>query len=544
MKGRDSEASLIRVPLLVVLAVLAACLFPLLLVGPDPIVRAPRLPWLQWDLPPAELEEYFLFFGGAFLHSALLLIAGTLAGCAALLSLARARAKASMLTTVLTIVLFWSATIFLVQGISTEGAGYFAADRESFVPFTWLITRSFLAVLLLFGGLALLIPNPRKVWTRPLVSMLTFGLVGITSLAVVWLASTIELPQTVFPDRIVKRPLDIPILVVLLLCAALIYPRVYQRYQTTFAGALWLSLIPFIAAEIYLIFGSRYPFDDVFNSAYGLITLAYLIIFVGLVWDYTRVMKEEQQIREEMIKVDRMVTIGSVTAGVGHEIKNPLTYTSTNLEWSLERLEEFEIEEMEEIREALGAALTGTEKIKTIVDDIKVLSRFQPAPIKPIQLAHAVEVALRMTTTQIDRRVWVEEKISSDVYANADEGRLTQVVMNLLVNASQALEETEKEGGKIRVSVYQEGSEAVIEVADSGPGIRKNQSEQIFTPFYTTKEAGVGTGLGLSLSRQIIEDFGGTISLVPAQEEGACFQVRLQGVEKSRPLSRKSFGES
>lgn len=652
---------LLRSPQALVLVgiVLVLCLAPLLFLGPDPLIAFPRVPWMDSpDIPVLQAEKY-QFIGGPFTHTLLLLLGGTIAGCAAILAFARSATRPSALTAVISMVLFWTAVISIIQAISAEGISTFTEDPADFIPFTWFVTRTFDALLLTIGGALLLLPNPTRLLLRTRYITSIFLIFGLLAAAVLWLSSNIPLPQTVYPDNLITRPWDIPIFLLLFLCAVFIYPRVHREKKSHFSFALWLSLIPLVAAQLYLIFGSAFRFDDAFNTAYGLHIVFSGIIFAGLIWDYVRSNREEERLIDEvrarearirtmfntaseaiiavdeegrielwnpyattifgwtrdealgqsatdllapasqrqrliehvdgmttenghsrftpgnyppleltietrsgesrvvqfsiaasgpqrhpaytifardmterkaleqnMVQMDRVITIGTLTAGIGHEINNPLAYLLTNLELARETICDEPVD-TDELTHQISASLNGAERIHTIVQDLRLMSGFQEEPPHLIDVAEVLRAALRMTERHLKAMTTLTTDINDDVFALADESRLTQVVINLLNNAAHAMPQRPHEENHVHLCLRSDGDHILIEVSDNGTGIPEELQEKIFDPFFTTKPRGQGTGLGLSLSRKIIASFNGELTLTSKPFEGSTFQIRL-----------------
>jgi C4-dicarboxylate-specific signal transduction histidine kinase len=147
----------------------------------------------------------------------------------------------------------------------------------------------------------------------------------------------------------------------------------------------------------------------------------------------------------------------------------------------------------------------------------------------PVELCHVVAAAVRMTAHSIKRRARtsVELEVPSALVLG-DEARLTQVLVNLLLNASQAFERADPEHNAIRVHVQRDAdAHAIVRVSDNGPGVPPDLRSLIFEPFFTTKPVGEGTGLGLAICADIIASVKGELGLESAPGKGACFCVKM-----------------
>lgn len=247
-------------------------------------------------------------------------------------------------------------------------------------------------------------------------------------------------------------------------------------------------------------------------------------LVLAIVRDVTQRKKLEGRILEQ----ERLATIGQLAAGVAHEINNPMSYLLANLE---------QMEGMitgagpdsaaPDLQSCLRDALDGAKRIRDIVRDLKTFAHADDESLARVNVKAAVESAINIAYNQIKHRVRLERDLADvpDIVANP--GRVTQVVLNLLVNAVQALEGHDPTSQWIRVASRREGEWIRIEVADSGSGIPEELLPTVFEPFVTTKPPGVGTGLGLSISRGIVRDLRGDITVASAPDRGTVFTVML-----------------
>jgi signal transduction histidine kinase len=249
-----------------------------------------------------------------------------------------------------------------------------------------------------------------------------------------------------------------------------------------------------------------------------------------------RVGPEERKARLEL--ADRLTTLGTLSAAIGHELNNPLTYVIGNLSHVLEgvsarkdALEEADL--IDAIREALG----GAERIARIVQDMRSLGRQGPVKLEPVDLETALELAVRQTSNHIRHRARLTRHFSAAPLVDADVPRICQVFVNLLLNAAQAIPPGEARRHEIAVSLRTEGELAVVDISDTGGGIPAQAIARVFEPFFTTKPIGEGTGLGLAISRSIVESLGGQIEIVSTEGVGTTVQVRFP---KSRVAAHDS----
>jgi signal transduction histidine kinase len=227
---------------------------------------------------------------------------------------------------------------------------------------------------------------------------------------------------------------------------------------------------------------------------------------------------------------ERMWTLGLLLAGIMHEVRNPLTYVQGNLQLLSADLESPDPAtfDWESARESVKEASEGAERILELVRAVGTVSHVERSHPLPVDVARVVETAARLVRYRLSRVAKLElvGPTPGEVVL-ADEPRLVQVLMNLLVNAGQALETSRPVEPLIVVRHRTEGALALIDVMDNGPGIAEALRERVFQPFYTTKPLGEGTGLGLALSRQIINSFNGSLELAPSSGAGATFRIAL-----------------
>ncbi len=226
----------------------------------------------------------------------------------------------------------------------------------------------------------------------------------------------------------------------------------------------------------------------------------------------------------QLMRTERLAAVGQLAAGVAHEINNPLAYVIGNIEYTLQKLPAGSA-----VRGPLEEALSGAQRIRSIVQGLRVFSRDIDDAPHAIDAADAVQAALRITEVELRPRARIECDLGSGYWVHASEGRLVQVLVNLLINAAQAIEPGHPEENTVRVSLSRPEEHRVrVTVSDTGSGIDPEVMDRIFDPFFTTKPLGIGTGLGLSVCRGIVEAFGGRIWLESTPGEGTEAHVELE----------------
>jgi signal transduction histidine kinase/AmiR/NasT family two-component response regulator len=226
---------------------------------------------------------------------------------------------------------------------------------------------------------------------------------------------------------------------------------------------------------------------------------------------------------------ERLATLGQVAAGIGHEINNPSAYVLSNLSYIREQvtaLREGASVDLVELEQAVLDAREGALRISDIVRDMRSIARTDEEAGGWFDLNEAIRSALRIARVETTRRAIVQADLLDGLEVRGSPGPVSQVFVNLLVNAAQALEGWQGSRREIRVTTRREEGRAVIKVSDTGPGIPPELLSRLFQPFFTTKGS-TGTGLGLSISRNIVRRFGGDIEVSSVPGDGTVFTVSL-----------------
>lgn len=255
---------------------------------------------------------------------------------------------------------------------------------------------------------------------------------------------------------------------------------------------------------------------------------------------------EQVRANAQLIASDRMACIGTMAAGVAHEINNPLAAISANLDLAVrevadlrQNLDQANPNELEEeIRDAREAA----DRVREIVRDLKIFSRSADERREPVDVHRVLDSSLRIAWNEIRHRAQLVKDYGDIPQVLADDSRLGQVFLNLAVNAAQAIEEGHADANELRVRTRRDGAEVVVEVADTGSGMSEETLRKLFTPFFTTKPVGFGTGLGLPICERIVSGFGGRIEVSSELGKGSTFRVRLPAIFDRQASARPTTG--
>ena len=247
-------------------------------------------------------------------------------------------------------------------------------------------------------------------------------------------------------------------------------------------------------------------------------------------------LSEERAIRTQLVTTDRLASIGRLAAGVAHEINNPAAFVTVNLGVLRDRFFAGTAR-TQDVLAMLDESLNGMDRIREIMRDLKGLARERSIDL--VDLGAVAQSALRMAAHETRGRARVERVAEEGAIARVRGARIAQVVLNLVLNAAQALPVGRAEN-RITIRTRREGDRAILEVSDNGPGIEPGIAPSIFEPFFTTREGTGGTGLGLWLARSIVAEEGGTLTFREAAGGGACFIVDLPAAEAPAPEAADS----
>lgn len=261
-----------------------------------------------------------------------------------------------------------------------------------------------------------------------------------------------------------------------------------------------------------------------------------------------------KNIYDQMVQQEKMASLGQLAAGVAHEINNPTGFVSSNLatlekyvsrlnEWImfiepvLQSIDDTEITEKlfekkralklnyiaDDISDLITESKDGIDRITSIVRNLKSFSRVKDDDFKSIDLHECLDSALNISWHEIKYKAVIKKEYVNVPPISVLPQQLGQVFVNVLVNAAQAIEEQ----GTITITTRLEGEWAVVKIHDTGSGISTDKIEQIFKPFFTTKDVGKGTGLGLSVCADIIQKHQGSITAESVPNHGTCFTIKL-----------------
>jgi PAS domain S-box-containing protein len=256
---------------------------------------------------------------------------------------------------------------------------------------------------------------------------------------------------------------------------------------------------------------------------------------------------ERVEFQHQLLQRDRMAALGTLSAGVAHEINNPLTYLLVNLEHVRRRLRAASASDdpiaelaggggdgLAGLEQSLHHAVEGANRVRQIVRDLLTFSQGNVETKSIVDVRGIVESATQMAWHEIRHRARLTKSLAEVPPVEANEARLGQVFLNLLVNAAQAIPEGQADRHDIRVATRtDEQGNAVVEITDTGTGIAPENLPRVFDPFFTTK-GDDGTGLGLAISHGTIKSLGGNIAVTSEPGRGSTFRVVLRAAKRWR----------
>jgi PAS domain S-box-containing protein len=300
--------------------------------------------------------------------------------------------------------------------------------------------------------------------------------------------------------------------------------------------------------------GSEFPLELSLSA----IDLGGELQFLGAIRDLT----ERNRMRDMVVQNEKLASIGLLSAGVAHEINNPLAYVANNLvvlerdnkalmalvdvyDRARDRLARADPESARQAQElatqidlpyvrdnldrVLARTREGVQRVTRIVQSLRGVARTTKPELEDAHLPDIVDMSLDLIRGRLQRRgITIDLDFGPSPKLRCVTTQLGQVMLNLLVNALQAIEAANRhDGGRIRISSRNVNGEMLIEVADNGTGISSEHLPKLFDPFFTTKPVGEGTGLGLSISHGIITGHGGRIEVNSRPGEGTTFRIFL-----------------
>jgi two-component system NtrC family sensor kinase len=237
---------------------------------------------------------------------------------------------------------------------------------------------------------------------------------------------------------------------------------------------------------------------------------------------FNTMVAELERRQDQLVQSQKLSSIGTLTAGIAHQLNNPLNNISTSCQIAMD---DFATGDQEMMRKMLRNIEQETYRARDVVQGLLEFSRAKEFSLREGNLLDIVNRTVKLVKSQVPAQIEMVINIPDNLVLPIDAQRIQEVLINMIINASHAIHGT----GRITVSGWldEPADEVIIEIADTGEGIPDEIKARLFDPFYTTKEEGKGTGLGLSIAYGIIEKHRGRISVTSTPGEGATFQIHL-----------------
>ena len=239
---------------------------------------------------------------------------------------------------------------------------------------------------------------------------------------------------------------------------------------------------------------------------------------------------QQSLLQAQLRLAERLTSLGTMAAGVAHEINNPLAFVLANLNVVRSELATMPDQpgvDLVDLRDAVSEALEGAERVRQIVLSLKPFARIDDRQRVHCDVARVVQASLNMAKNELRHRARVVSELRPVGPVFGNEARLGQVFLNLLVNAAHAMPDGHAADNLVTVVSREEGDQVIVTVSDTGSGIAPEVLPRVFDPFFSTKQIGEGTGLGLFISQGIVKEVGGTITATSTVGVGTTFEVRL-----------------
>ena len=255
----------------------------------------------------------------------------------------------------------------------------------------------------------------------------------------------------------------------------------------------------------------------------------------------TSAIEQIKDTETQLVQSEKLASLGRMSAGIIHEINNPLNFATTGLFALRNKAKNFPQEERVEYESILSDVEEGLKRVRNIVSDLRVFTHPESGPAESVDIAETVNASLRFLASEWKDRVRIENNIIPGQVAQANRNKLVHILVNLLQNSLDAMRHKKYDGESptIRIEGRLEEGKSIIVVRDNGTGIEKKILGKIFDPFFTTKDVGEGMGLGLSICHRIVRGYGGHINV--QSEPGRFCEFILDFPEKPQP--RKTEAE-
>ena len=490
------------------------------------------------------LDAHFFRLSGAFVHTLLECSAFIVAFFTVVLSFTHFSIKRNSVTPIIGMALFMSGCMDAFHTLAADHLIDVTSPSTDLIPFTWAICRAFNSAIMI-AGVCIVMAHHKPTTGREA----GLGLVLITSLAfgvAAWIiihycATKAVLPQTMFPDNIITRPWDLISLILFLLAGFLVFPLFHKHNPNLFSASIWISVIPQVATQAHMAFGSTELFDHHFNVAHFLKIIAYLVPCTGLLLNYVRTHKHELEMRkiEEMAKIKairlnkeiseahaealiiardaeaakkRAETLASELEHsnqeleqfayvASHDLKAPLRGINNLAKWIEEDLKGIMGEETKENMDLLRRRVT---RLESLLDDLLAYSKAGQKDDDSV-LVNCKEMLEDIMYLYDDLDLDLKVNIHPNLPTFFTKKSALELVFRNLIN--NAIKHHDRAEINLDISVQNNGNCYTFSVKDDGPGIAPEYHKRVFEMFKTLRPRDEieGSGMGLAIIKKLIE---------------------------------------
>ena len=403
------------------------------------------------------------------------------------------------------------------------------APNTDLIPFTWALSRSFNAIIMIVGAVLVLRMRAMKATLKPVLGVsAVFGF--ISYLLIIYAANSENLPQTQYPDAMITRPFDVVPLIFFLI-AVPIFLKLYKKKHNLLIACVIIALAPEIILEAHMAFGSSHLFDNHFNIAHALKVLAYLVPFLGLLLDYIhsyKVQKETQMLLEDREKnlEQENDELEEFAYRTSHDLRSPLVSSITVLGVAKKMMEDGNIERASKSLELAEGSL---KRLETLLQDILELTetKNKEEDDQDIEVSSMLDgILVKIGHLDGFSRLNVEKDFQFQGVITTKSLRLRMALENFVSNAVK-YQDHSKDDSYVRIKTYEQDNSCVFEVEDNGLGIPKDQQDKLFTMFNRFHpKASFGSGLGLYLVKKSADILNAEIDFID-NGNGSTFKLSV-----------------